>query len=66
MTFHPATNPANTILFVARDRRLEGNEAIIAIYELDLTINARESFKWWFGATRDANPGATIDIIRSN
>ena len=61
MTFHPVTNPTNTILFVARDA-----EGITAIYELDLTKAGREGFRWWFGAVRDANPGAALDIVRAD
>lgn len=59
MTFHPVTNPENTILFIARRAK-----EIAAIYELDLTENARESFKWWHGAIRDANPFCSIEIVR--
>jgi hypothetical protein len=66
MTFYPVTNPTNTILFVAIDQDQDGVKSVAAVYELDLTENARESFHWWFGAIRDANPGATIDITRAN
>ena len=65
MTFHPVTNPNNTILFVAIDQDPEGVKSVAAIYELDLTENARESFHWWFGAIRDANPNTIIHIIRA-